>query len=353
MSYTPLAATDFVVSSDAITAPAWSTNSPTLTSFYVATPATSTTITSDAFYMNVYQVSPSTTGAAVQFSIAYGHAYGSGSQYYNPLVTGVSPSYTTYKQYKNLVYGPFVTSSQGFNFGGLATNSRYIYAINVDRNRYKESLLPGSLNLILTGPGGTIQLSNNSNNSNVINYLDCGRVFDIVSGSNGYASSAIPTSAIKAGYTVSGSYGLFLPDIGIIILNPGALALGSSFGGIGLVVDETSNPSAPYSSVSNTNLYTAISSGASFQLSSYETISSDYIFVRIKNSDYNYSSNPTFTSGSNGGLVYSILVNSPQTFPTTIGLYNDNNDLVAVAKMSVPMVKDFTKEALIRVKLDW
>ena len=353
MSYTPLAATDFVVSSDAITAPAWSTNSPTLTSFFAASQPSSTTITSDAFYLNVYQLSQGTTGAAVQFSIAYGHAFGSGSQYYNPLVAGISPSYTTYKQYKNLVYGAFVTGSQGFNFGGLANNSRYIYAINVDRNRYKESLLPGSFNLTLTGPGGTITLSDNSNNSNVINYLDCGRVFDIVSGSNGYASVSTPTGATKAGYTASGSYGFLLPDIGTIILNPGALALGSSYGGVGLIVDETSNPSTPYSSTSNTSLFTAISSGGSFQLSSYETISSDYIFVRIQNSQYNYSSNPTFTSGSNGGLVYPILVNSPQTFPTTIGLYNDNNDLVAVAKMSVPMVKDFTKEALIWVKLDW
>jgi hypothetical protein len=34
-------------------------------------------------------------------------------------------------------------------------------------------------------------------------------------------------------------------------------------------------------------------------------------------------------------------------------MYNDNNELLAVAKMSKPLVKDFTKEALIRVKLDF
>jgi len=353
MSYTQLAPTDFVVSSEAITAPAWSTNAPTLTAFYSGSQAVSTTITSDAFYTNVYQTASSATGAAVQFSIAYGHAYGSGSQYYNPLVAGVSPSYTTYKQYKNLVYGAFVTGSQGFNFGGLATNSRYIYAINIDRNRYKESLLPGSFNIILSGSGGQIQLTDNSNNSSVINYLDCGRVFNIVSGSNGYATTATPTGATQAGYTASGSYGFFLPDIGTIILNPGALALSPSYGGIQLSVDESSNPATPYSSVANNTLFTTISQGANFQLSSYETISSDYVFVRIPNAQYNYSSNPTFTSGSNGGLVYPILVNSPQTYITTVGLYNNNNDLLAVAKMSVPLVKDFTKEALIRVKLDW
>jgi hypothetical protein len=48
-----------------------------------------------------------------------------------------------------------------------------------------------------------------------------------------------------------------------------------------------------------------------------------------------------------------ILINNPQTYVTTVGMYNDNNELLAVAKLSKPLVKDFTKEALIRVKLDY
>ena len=47
------------------------------------------------------------------------------------------------------------------------------------------------------------------------------------------------------------------------------------------------------------------------------------------------------------------MVDNPKTFITTIGLYNDSNDLVAVAKVSQPIAKDFSKEALIRVKLDY
>jgi hypothetical protein len=38
---------------------------------------------------------------------------------------------------------------------------------------------------------------------------------------------------------------------------------------------------------------------------------------------------------------------------TTVVLYNDNNDLLAVAKLSRPLLKDFTKESLIRIKLDY
>jgi len=55
----------------------------------------------------------------------------------------------------------------------------------------------------------------------------------------------------------------------------------------------------------------------------------------------------------NGNLIYTTLINNPQTYITTVGMYNDQNELLAVAKLSRPLVKDFTKEALIQVKLDY
>ena len=357
MSFTALDPTDFVVSIDSVTAPAWSSNLPILSTFYTAPVASSSTITQDAFYLNVYQTSSTATGAAVQFSITYGNNTGSGSLYYNTLVPGVSPSLTTYKQYRTLVYGTALTASnQGFNFGGQATNATDIFVINVDRNRYKESLFPGTFNLKLSGSAGQIQLTDNSNDilasSTPITYLDCGRAYSIVSGSNGFATTATPAGTTVPGQTVQGSYGLYLPDVGLIVLNPSALELAANFGGIGLTVDRTANSSTPTSSINNTTLYTAISQSGYFQLNSYETVSSNYVFVRIRNNEYNYTTNPTFISGS-GDLVYSTLINNPQTFITTVGLYNTANELLAVAKMSRPLLKDFTKEALLRVKLDW
>lgn len=356
MSFTTLDPTDFVVSADSITAPAWSSNQPTLTQFFTASATATTTISQDAFYLNVYQTASNANGAAVQFAIAYGHAAGSGSQWYNALVPGVSPSKTTYGQYRTLVYGTtignVVSGSTGFNFGGAATSSIDIWAINVDRNRYKESLFPGTFNLQLSGSGGTLKLTDNSNDVTTVTYLDCGRVFSIVSGSNGRAANNNVVGQVAAGQTISGSYGLFLPDIGTIILNPQALQLSTAFGGIALTPNTASNPATPYSSVSNTILFNAISQSRNFQLNSQESVSSNYVFVRIKNADYNYTTNPTFISGS-GDIVYSTLVNSPQTYITTVGLYNTNSELLAVGKLSRPLVKDFTKEALVRVKLDW
>ncbi len=217
-------------------------------------------------------------------------------------------------------------------------------ALPIDRNRYKETLFPGTWNLYLSGSAGLVKLTDNSNDVTTVNYVDGGRVYYIVSGSNGTAaSSPLITGASQRGFSISGSYGLFLPDIGLFLLNPLALTINAAGGGIGLSLSTSATAQA--ASLNTTNIVNAIINGSYFQLNSQETISSDYIFVRVKNQDYNYTTNPSFITGS-GTLIYSNFINSPQTFPTTVGLYNDNNELLAVAKMSKPLTKDFTKEAL-------
>ena len=367
MSFTQLNPSDFVISNDSVTAPAWSSNVPSLTTFFTQSQVPTSTISAGAYYLNVYQQAYGSNGAAVQFAIAYGNIFGSGSPWLNSLVPGVSPSLTTYNQYQTLVYGPEVTGSQGFNFGGATQRAQDIWVLNIERNRYKQSLMPGTFNLTLSGSGGQITITDNSNDSTVINYLDCGRVFSLVSGSFGRSVNETKTNASGQGQTVSGSYGFFLPDIATIILNPSALALSFGQGGIAINVDRRNYGTAPapaasasYTSTNNTLMFQAISSssalpltGSGFQLNSQETVSSDYIFVRVNNAEYNYSTNPTFTSGSSGAVLYDTMIYSPQTFVTTVGLYNNNSELLAVAKMSQALVKDFTKEALIRVKLDW
>jgi len=169
-------------------------------------------------------------------------------------------------------------------------------------------------------------------------YLDCGIVYQIISGSNGTAYSGTGYS------TASGSYGLFLPDIATIILNPLAISADT-----GVTPTRTSDTNT----YNNRALFNALNLGANFQLNSEETVSSDYVFVRPRNAEFNYSENPSFISGSTGDVLYSSMINSPQSYVTTVGLYNDTNELLAVAKLSTPLTKDFTKESLIRVKLDF
>jgi len=347
MSFISFNAEDFVVSADSITSILWSNNQTTLSNFF-----TSSTSVNNNAYLPVYAENPvSNLTALPQFSIAYGQVDGSGSAPINSSVVGLSPTRITYGQYRTLINGDENTN---INFGAGNTNSSDFYVINIGRANYKEKLFPGTFNLRLSGSDGTnqslIQLTDNSTQVTTLNYCDAGRVFDIVSGSNGASTTSIISGSSAAGYTISGSYGKFLPDVGLILLNARALSLSASLGGIGLTPG-TSNNSTTLGTT-NSNLFSAIQKGGSFQLNSEETITSDYIFVRIKNNDFNYTTNPSMISGS-GEFYYPSLVNNPETFITTVGMYNDNNELLAVAKLSKPLSKNFTKEALVRVKLDF
>lgn len=346
MSFVSLNASDFVVSADSITSTLWTGGEPILNKFF-----TSSQTSSFNTYLDVYQTSSVRSDSEVQFSIAYGELEGSGSAPYNNLVTGSSPSKVTYGQFRTLVNGDENTN---FSFGTGNTNSRDIYVLNVNRARYKEKLFPGTFNLVLSGSDGTeisrIQLTDNSKDLTTLTFTDAGRVFDIVSGTNGSAVETSVTESVTPGYTPSGSYGKFLPDVGLVLLNPRALALSASQGGVGLIINDDLTDTALINN--NSNLFESIKLAQTFSLNSEETITSDYIFVRVRNTDFNYSTNPSMISGS-GEFVYSSLINNPQTFITTVGLYNDATELLSVAKLSKPLVKDFTKEALVRVKLDF
>lgn len=349
MSFITLNAEDFVVSSDSIVSTLWGDNTTTMTGFF-----TSSTSPTNNSYLPVYQRSTiSFPSDLPQFSISYGQVNGSGSAPINSLVPGLSPTRITYGQFRTLINGDENTN---ISFGTGNTNSSDFYVININRANYKEKLFLGTFNLALSGSDGInqslIRLTNNSANVTTLTYCDAGRVFDIVSGSNGAATTSIISSGITAGYTVSGSYGKFLPDVGLILLNSRALTLSASQGGIGLQPGTSNNN--PTLLATQGGLFNAMSraSAIGFALNSEETITSDYIFVRIKNSDFNYTTNPSMISGS-GEFYYPTLVNNPQTFITTVGMYNTNNELLAVAKLSKPLVKDFTKEPLIRVKLDY
>jgi hypothetical protein len=89
-----------------------------------------------------------------------------------------------------------------------------------------------------------------------------------------------------------------------------------------------------------------------------EFIPSIQYYIRVKNKEFNYSNNPTYTyDGTDGvhpaGYIYNPnFITNPQTYITTVGLYNDSNELIAVAKLSRPLVKSFLSEALLKIRID-
>ena len=337
MSLKALEPEDFLVSSDSITATLWSTGTPTLTEFH--TSSIQLAGSSGNYYLTVYQTASAQVTATPQFEIAYGDKVGSGSLLYNSVVPSKSPSQTIFGQYRSLI---LEDENKNFTFGS-STNiltANNFWAISFDRSRYKEQLFAGSLNLQLSGSGGSIQLTDDSKDNPVNRFLGSSKFYQLISGSNG-TSGTLANSGYVAG---SGSYGLVFPELGTILLNPQAISQSINVHALRASNTNNNNP---------LTLFNSIKAGLSFSANSEETITSDYVFVRARNSEFNYSENPSFISGSTGEVIFNEFINHPQVYATTIGMYNNSNELVAVAKLSKPLLKDFTKEALVRVKLDF
>jgi hypothetical protein len=330
MSFSRYATDDSVISSETVVRGMWTGDAYTLSTFFTASGYTE-------YYVDVYQTGSALSGSEIQFDIQYGQISGSGSAPVNTSAPGYSPSRIVYGQYRNLVYG---TEDTNFSFDGGTTTAQQIYVINISRARYKQSIQPGSFNLSLTSGSKIIKLTDDSNTTSLTRFIGENRVFYIISGSSGNAyTSSAATSPI---------YGIMLPDLGVIILDASG-----SLGGNGNFI-QAANLSTTRQD-NHLKLYNAITASVNvtgFQAQSQEVISSRYFFTRIKNSEFNYTTNPSIID-SNGNLLYTTLINNPQTYITTVGMYNDNNELLAVAKLSKPLVKDFTKEALIRIKLDY
>lgn len=93
---------------------------------------------------------------------------------------------------------------------------------------------------------------------------------------------------------------------------------------------------------------------ATFQNNTY--INSTLIFCRATADEFNYSSNPSYTDSDNRIRVIDQGQEGNQrafAMPTTIGLYDANSNLLAVAKLSRPIEKNDEKDLTIRVRLDF
>jgi hypothetical protein len=322
---------------EVVSAPLWSKSQAALTAIYTSS-AQSTN--QKRYYYEVYNSQSNLQGAESQFSIAYGDSVGSGSS------TGSGaqnlydfPTKAVYSQYRQMLLNAGDTL---FTFSGGET-SEYIYVVNVNRARFKDRMDTKTWQLSFSGSGDNyITLIDDSSASTTDLAQLGGRVFNVRSGSiaNGiYTSDTTP-------------WGLFYPDRGVIVLNGQALDASASF--------NTERVPATGSGFDNAfKLFTAISGAMaadvswSFQGRTSEVMSSTYYFVRLFNGEYNYTTNDSFISGSSGVVKYDSMVRDPQVYVTTIGLYDDNQELLAVAKLSKPVKKSFDRELVIKVKLDY
>ena len=348
----------------------WSGGTPQQTTFFTSSLQTQITGSSKyeplngLYYTNVYDQDPIASASAavaeIYFAITYGHVAGSGSAGTDlDPSTGslIAPTAAIYNQYKNLLLTPGDNLFSFFTGSNLTPlNSSHIYVLNFKSDKVKDRLDPNQFELTMVGSNGTSVIISDANYQTDPVATAGGKRYNIISGSlSGSYTAGTTTTALYQGI------GCMYPDLGIVVLNPDVLdSIMGSVGGQSLCDSSGSVAYDAYALMQN-RLFKAIapSGQGSIKARVTEYIPSRHYFVRVKNQEFNYSNNPTFVISSTedptnaGNLRFASFSSDPKVYVTAVGLYNDNNDLVAVAKLSQPIMKDFSSEILVKIRLDF
>jgi hypothetical protein len=340
---------DISTDTSIVTSGIWQDGASSLTAFFSS--STQYTNTGD-YNIDVYRYDPSgNASASVQFGVVYGHRDGSGSLGTKG-ATGDRTTAAIFGQFNSLI-NPAQTTAFTFQDN---TTAKQFYGIVLNRARMRDGVEPGGWEIHLSGSSANTHLKliddssvNNGGNDVARNFAP---EYNVVSGSL-IGGTTIKTAASAEGS--AGSYGTFYPQLGIILLNPERL----SGAPLKLVTASGSN-------VDNNNnqlLFNTFGNshtgggpgGQYFQMRRKEDITSKHYFVRATSRNFNATTNQTYYTESIAGTQQIIpgLRTNPKTYITTVGLYNSADQLLAVAKLSKPILKSSSREALIKVKLDF
>ena len=303
---------------------------------------------SGLYYYNVFTADPSVhTDAELIFSVSYGSFDSTGSSDLDRTKFKIFPTKAIYSQYKNTILTPsddlFTFSSGSGKFADLV-DAKDIYVLNFSSEAMRERVDEGLLEFSLSGSNGIFTFVDDSPTQSSKQ-----SVYNIVLGS-------IMTDTENGVVGPPIGIGLFYPSLGVVVLN--AQKVAEMVGPELIPVDGTTT-----FALNHRKFFDAIQFGSQdvpFKGRSSELVPSRQFFIRVRNNEFNYSNNPTFVLDStetnnpsdDGKIIYPAFYSDPHAYITTIGLYNENNELIAVAKLSQPLEKTFDSEALIKIKLD-
>ena len=190
-----------------------------------------------------------------------------------------------------------------------------------------------------------VKLIDDSSTGPTTNQRNFAPEYNVVSGTLSGGTNIATTAADESSTT--GTYGTFYPSLGVILLNPKRLQATPLLMAT-VSASNTDNRNAKL-------LYNTIKSGSYFQAKREEEVTSRHYFVRANAGQFNMTTNETYYTKSAAGtrVIIPGLRSDPKTYITTVGLYNETNELLAVAKLSKPILKSKSREALIKVKLDF
>jgi len=308
------------------------------------------------------------------YAVAYGHYDGSGS-----LGAGYdasdSPSKAIYSQYRLLSleepekYFTFYDVPQLSNNPATSslTNPKDIYVLNFYRDGLSDKIDLGNFQINLAELNGTSYANNLYTGSNVavsssnkiLSLIDnSGDVnqskfcvedpysyYEIVSGT---LADGIYPAQTGSQYNV---YGKVYPNLGVVVLNGARLNDYLNFNSV-----TGSNIAGDNAWKLHTSISGAAALGQPMKARNVRRKTTNHYFVRVPTTEANYTTNPTYVIDSGdkkGYLKHECFIQNPITYITSVGLYNDKKELLAVAKLSRPIQKTPQNDVLIKIRLSW
>lgn len=284
------------------------------------------------YKIDVYDKVLSDDCSELAYSIVFADYFGRGSTDFG----GYDDETLTkamYTQYKNLL----LDGQEKFQISGSNVDS--IFVIDVPRARFNDILSVGKwkfdIGKFQISGSGAMNTGSFSFSSSVVEFVD-----EYYQNSNRPVFSDKTFSIYESGS--SSEVGLFYPTHGVYVFDA------NYFGNINVSESVSAkNAYGFYQAISGSSAVTG-SNGLRGQGMKY--VFADYYFLTAKNYEFNYSNNPTFTSGSDGAFI-SEMSDEETAYITTVGLYNESKELIAVGKISTPIQKDFTEEASFTIKI--
>lgn len=349
------------------------------------------------------------------FDILYGNYNGSGSVdgtyiTYNNSIKTYDLSYPTKAVYNEIKQLSTATEQSKPNKIQITSSIDDVFALNFSSNHIYDGIAKKTFELTLCKMNGSSSI-NQLNRKLSIVYLGTNGETDpdfIRDGfyereNYSFIELSKPTentlNTLKSNFIVSGSlkngvylknntpeiYGKIYYDQGLVILDAKKLnsllnlglqtgsnvtsnnslrlykSIKSALETFAIITDGNFDGGNPYfPDIQNTNLYYLGSQVTSPKLDVKQQINSTYYTCVINDTEFNYSSNLTYFDEKDGALnVKSFYTGSsnfyvkPQTFITTVGLYDSFYNLLAVAKLSKPQRKSFDNSLIINIRLDY
>jgi len=299
------------------------------------------------------------------YAVTYGHYEGSGSAGYNYDYSDSSTK-AIYSQFRLLALDPTDTRFTFYNSGTVQT-PKDVYIINYYRNGLTHRLDLGNFEINLAELNGTAYANKYYTGSNV-QVSSSNKILSLIDNSGDIDESQfcledpnsyydIVSGSLLGGTHSSGTgsnittYGKIYHNLGIIVLDGSKLNSYLNFNSVTGSNLEGNNALKLHTSISGAAVLNKPMQGRRVK-----TKTTNHYFIRIPVEAANYSTNPTYvldTADKKGYIKHDCFIENPVTYITTVGLFNDKNEMLAVAKLNKPIQKSYENDILIKIRLNW